>query len=177
MPQHPPFFPFPLSSPSLLVSYCWWNIFLLDQSSSFSNGSHIVWTSLFCSPKTIWLFPSLNKYWNKILFRFLLPCFRVNWNNMSLYRCTTDACSSPNVLGWRVSPFSFVHVTFPPSQHCHCPYLFYLANVGHPCVVAISEPQSNSCVWSLPLAWFMGRCDARLSEGLPLSCYSSQFPT
>lgn len=86
-------------------------------------------------------------------------------------------CPGPGVLWWRMSPFSFEHVTSPPSQRCHRPYLFYLANVGHPCMAAISEAQSNSRVWSLPLAWFMGPCDARLSEGLPLSCYSSQLPT
>lgn len=72
--------------------------------------------------------------WNKIHFCFLLHCYRVNCNNMALYRCVMDACSNPKVLWWYMSPFSFKRVTFPPSQHCHCPYLFYLANVGHPCI-------------------------------------------
>lgn len=115
--------------------------------------------------------------WNRVHSCFLLHRYRVNWNSMALYRCAMDVCSSRSVLWWRMSPFSFEHVTSPPSQRCHCPYLFYLANVGHPCMAAISEAQSNSCVWSLPLPWFMGRCDAQLSEGPPLSCYSSQLPT
>lgn len=181
MPQHPPFFLFPLfSSPSLLVSYCWWNIFRLAPSLSFSNTSHIFETLVFCSQEYLIisiLIEAVSPRWNKIHFCFLLHRYRVNWNNMALYRCAMDVCSSQSVLWWRMSPFSFENVTSPPSQRCHCPYLFYLANVGHPCMAAISEAQSNSCVWSLPLAWFMGRCDAQLSEGPPLSCYSSQLPT
>lgn len=144
--------------------------------SIFIIFKHILDLLLLFTKKYL-IISTLHPRWNKIHFCFLLHLYTVNWNNMALYRWYGCLFKTKCFCGDVHPLFSFQRVTSPPSQRCHCPYLVYLTNVGHPCMSAISEAQSNSRVWNLPLAWFMGQCDVQLSEGPPLSCYSSQLST
>lgn len=193
MPQHPPFSLFLLSPPSLFSSltapspffcYCWWNIFLLAPSSSFSNTSHIFFKpSSFVHQRAFDYFhPHIGVVpprWNTNTFSYFIGTgwIETTWPFIDALWMSVQA----KVFGDDVCPLSPSNMSLPLHLNPAIAHIYFMSLMWvtpvYPCMAAISEAQSNSCVWSLPLAWFMGRCDARLSEGLPLSCYSSQLST
>lgn len=133
MPQHPPL----LSLSSHLALPACLSL-LMKHFPSWSapavlSGSRSVWTSLFCSPKTIWLFSSPNESWNKTVFLsffllldFLCSSFAQEWIGTAC-RCAGGRLPEPKCFGVTCVPFSPSHTPLPLGLRAVVAHIYFIS--------------------------------------------------
>lgn len=128
MPQHPPL---PLSLPPVFFFNCTLPtcLFLLMKHfplcSIFVIFTHIL-DLLLLFTKEYLIISTLRPRWNKIHFGFLLHLYRVNWNNMALYRWY-GCLFKPKCFCDDVRPLSASNLSLPLHLNATVAYIYFIS--------------------------------------------------